>query len=67
MRVAEDPPRGSDRSLNEGRGSMALSRKPPMGSRPSGVGCMQMVPPVPMIRTRDSGYMASGLSRSMIW
>lgn len=34
---------------------MALSRKPSLGARPSGPSCMHIVPPVPMIKTRDSG------------
>lgn len=34
---------------------MALSRKPSLGARPSGPSCMHIVPPVPMMRTRDSG------------
>lgn len=47
------------KSLNDGLGAMAFSRKLLVGWRPSGVCCMQMVPPVPMIRTRDSGYLVS--------
>ena len=50
---------GPEGSLNEGRGAMAASRNPPLGCKPSGPSCMQMVPPVPMMRTRDSGRPAS--------
>ena len=55
---------GSDLSLKQGLGAMAFSRKPPRGWRPSGVGRMQMVPPVAMIRTRDSGWLHPGYSLS---
>lgn len=42
-------------SLNVGRGAMALSKKLALGTNPSGPSCMHIVPPVPMMRTRDSG------------
>lgn len=42
-------------SLKDGLGAIALSKKPLLGARPSGPCCMQMVPPVPIMRTRDSG------------
>lgn len=51
-------PLGSELSLNVGLGAMALSRKPSLGARPSGPSCMHIVPPVPMIKTRDSGMTA---------
>jgi hypothetical protein len=53
--VLLDIPGGAELSLNDGRGAMALSRKPVMGTSPSTEGCMQMVPPVMMMSTRDSG------------
>jgi hypothetical protein len=34
---------------------MAFSRKPVIGTSPSTDGCMQIVPPVMMMSTRDSG------------
>lgn len=48
-------PLGSELSLNVGLGAIALSRNPSLGARPSGPSCMHIVPPVPMINTRDSG------------
>lgn len=51
----ENSPLGSDLSLNVGLGAIALSRNPSLGARPSGPSCMHIVPPVPMIKTRDSG------------
>lgn len=48
-------PLGSELSLNVGLGAIALSRNPSLGARPSGPSCMHIVPPVPMIKTRDSG------------
>lgn len=51
----DEVPSRPDMSLKVGRGAMALSRKPSLGARPSGPSCMHIVPPVPMMRTRDSG------------
>ena len=42
-------------SLKEGRGAMPEVRKPRAGMKPLGDGFMQMVPPVMIMRTRDSG------------
>ena len=42
-------------SLKDGRGSMARPMKSFIGTRPSSDGPMQIVPPVMMINTRDSG------------
>jgi hypothetical protein len=53
--VRIDVPEGAELSLNDGRGAMAFSRKPVMGTSPSAEGCMQIVPPVMMMSTRDSG------------
>jgi hypothetical protein len=53
----EDPP-GFDPSLKLGRGAIACSKNPLAGTRPrpSGEGRIQIVPPVMIIRTLDSGY-----------
>jgi hypothetical protein len=40
--------------LNEGRGAIPASKKPFAGMRPSGLGRMQIVPPVIMMSTRES-------------
>ena len=45
---------GFDRSLKDGRGAIHDSRNPRAGTKPSGLRFMQIVPPVIMIRTRDS-------------
>jgi hypothetical protein len=58
-------PFGSELSLNVGLGAMALSRKPSLGARPSGPSCIHIVPPVPMMRTRDSGRPALTGGRSV--
>ena len=55
----------SDRSLNEGRGAMAFSRKPFTGTRPAAEGCMHIVPPVMMMSTRDSGYVSVALATAL--
>ena len=44
----------SDPSLNDGLGAIPAARKPIAGTRPSGLGFIQMVPPVMMMRTVDS-------------
>lgn len=54
-------PVGAELSLNEGLGAMACSRNPVMGTRPSGDGCIHIVPPVMMMSTRDSGRWLSFL------
>ena len=42
-------------SLNSGLGDMQVSRNPRAGTNPSGDFCMQIVPPVMIIRTLASG------------
>lgn len=62
-------PRGVDMSLKVGLGAMADSKKSPLGWRPSGPCCMHIVPPVPIMRTLDSGSPAElgvAISRGMI-
>ena len=44
-----------DPSLNSGLGDMQVSRNPRAGINPSGDFCMQIVPPVMIIRTLASG------------
>lgn len=53
-------------SLKAGCGAMAALRKSPDGCSPSGPSCMQMVPPVPMMSTRDSGRPDSPLLNTFV-
>jgi hypothetical protein len=62
-------PRGVDMSLKVGLGAMADSKKSPLGWRPSGPSCMHIVPPVPIMRTLDSGSPAElgvAISRGLV-
>src|ERR1700753_2760791 len=62
--IARSCTSGEDPSLNEGLGAIAFRRKPSIGIRPSGECCMHIVPPVIIMRTRDSGKVDSDMSLS---
>jgi hypothetical protein len=49
-------------SLNVGTRAIHFSWKPRAGMKPDGEGCMQIVPPVMMIKTRDSCTASSGFA-----
>ena len=59
--MMEEISRGGDPSLKDGRGAKHDERNPRAGTKPLADFFMQIVPPVMIIRTLDSGPEAGGL------
>ena len=59
--MMEEISRGGEPSLKDGRGARHAERNPRAGTKPLSDFFMQIVPPVIIIRTRDSGPETGGL------